>query len=86
MNIATILLVFVIAWWMIFFAALPVGVRAQHEVEDEDGEPITEGTAPSAPVNPNLKKKAMWTTVIAVVVTIGYYYLANSGLVNFREY
>ncbi len=80
MNIATVFLVFVIAWWMVFFAALPVGVRAQNETDEE----IQEGTVHSAPTNPNLKKKALWTTLIAVIITIAYYYLATSGLISFR--
>ncbi len=80
MNIATIILVFVISWWMVFFAALPIGVRAQDEADEE----ITEGTVPSAPSNPNLKKKMFWTTIVAILVTIGYYYLATSGLISFR--
>jgi predicted secreted protein len=80
MNIATIILVYVIAWWMVFFAALPFGVRSQHETE----EGVTEGTEPGAPSNPNLKKKALVTSVIALVLTVIYYQLATSGLVNFR--
>jgi len=83
MNIATILLVFVVTWWLTFFAALPIGVRAQNEGEEgEDG--VTEGTIPSAPSNPNLKKKAKYATGIAVLLTIGYYFLATSGWISFR--
>lgn len=80
MNWATIILVYVIAWWMVFFAALPFGVRAQSET-DED---MVEGSVPSAPSNPNLKKKAIITSIIAVFLTIGYYFLATSDLINFR--
>jgi len=80
MNIATIILVFLVSWWMVFFMALPIGVRAQSETEDE----MVAGTVSSAPGNPNLKKKAIYTTVIAVVITIAYYFLATSGLVSFR--
>jgi len=80
MNIATIILVYVIAWWMVFFAALPVGVKAQNESDEE----MVEGTAPSAPTNPNLKKKAIYTSVIALGITIAYYYLASSGIISFR--
>jgi predicted secreted protein len=80
MNIATIILVYVVVWWMVFFAALPIGVRSQHESE----EGITEGTEPGAPSNPNLLKKAFYTSLIAAVLTTGYYFLAESGAVNFR--
>ena len=80
MNPATVILVYVIAWWMVFFAALPVGVKAQHEDPSE----MIEGSAPSAPVNPNLKKKAIITSLIAAVLTVAYYFLATSDLINFR--
>jgi len=81
MNIATFILVFTIAWWMVFFAALPIGVRSQHETE----EGVTEGTEPGAPSNPNLKKKMFYTTLIAIVITVGYYFLQDSGLISFRQ-
>ena len=80
MNFATVILVFAIVWWLVFFAALPIGVRAQNETD----EGITKGTVPSAPSNPNLKKKAFYTTLVAVVITIGYYFLATSGWISFR--
>ena len=81
MNIATIILVYVIAWWMVFFAALPVGVRSQHESPEE----FVPGTEPAAPVNPNLKKKMLITSVIALVLTVAYYFLATSDLISFRQ-
>ena len=81
MNIATIILVYVISWWMVFFAALPVGVRSQHESPEE----ATPGTEPAAPLNPNLKKKMLVTSIIAVFITVGYYFLATSDLISFRQ-
>ncbi|WP_262695098.1 DUF1467 family protein [Kordiimonas aquimaris] len=80
MNPATIILVYVIAWWMVFFAALPVGVKAQHESPED----MVKGSPESAPVNPNLKTKAKVTSVIAAALTIAYYFLATSDLINFR--
>jgi predicted secreted protein len=80
MNIATIILVYVVIWWMVFFAALPIGVRAQNETE----EGVIEGTVPSAPSNPNLLKKALYTSLIAAILTTGYYFLADSEIISFR--
>ncbi len=81
MNIATVLLVFVVAWWLVFFAVLPWGVRSQHETE----EGVTEGTEPGAPANPNLKKKIIVTTLIAIFLTTAYYLVATSGWISFRN-
>ncbi len=80
MGIPTLILVYVICWWMCFFAILPIGVRAQNETE----EGVTEGTVPSAPSNPMLKKKIIMTSIIALVLTTGYYFLATSGLISFK--
>lgn len=81
MSFVTLILVYVIIWWLVFFAALPVGVQGQHETE----EGAQDGTDPGAPVKPNLLKKAMVTSVIALVLTTGYYFVATSGLIDFRN-
>lgn len=81
MGIPTLILVYVVSWWMVFFAVLPWGVRSQHETD----EGVTEGTDPGAPANPNLKKKIIITSIIAVVLTTGYYFLATSDLISFRN-
>ncbi|MDJ0921125.1 MAG: DUF1467 family protein [Henriciella sp.] len=58
--------IFVISWWLCFFVALPIGVRSQYE---DDGH-VIEGTEEGAPKQPMLKKKILWATIGAVVVTI----------------
>lgn len=80
MNIATIILVYVIAWWMVFFCMLPIGIRSQSESNAQE----VEGVDPGAPVNPNLKKKIVITTLLALILTVGYYYLAASDVITFR--
>jgi predicted secreted protein len=63
MGIAGSLMVISIAWWLAFFALLPVGVRSQLEEGN-----VVPGTEPSAPVTPRLWRKAGWALVIALVV------------------
>lgn len=58
--------VFIIAWWLSFFCVLPIGVQSQYE---QDGN-IIEGTEEGAPKEPMLKKKALWATGGAVVLTL----------------
>ena len=81
MSFVTLILVFVVIWWLVFFAALPIGVRSQHELE----EGFEEGTDPGAPANPNLKKKAVYTSLIALLLTVAYYFVATSGIIDFRN-
>ena len=58
------LVVFTIAWWICFFVVLPIGVQGQWE----DGSTI-EGTEEAAPKEPMLKKKALWATIGAALIT-----------------
>ncbi len=59
------IVVFIISWWLSFFCVLPIGVRGQWE----DGD-VAEGTEEAAPRDPMLRKKAIWATIGAVVLTV----------------
>ena len=73
-------LVFVVVWWLVFFMTLPFGARSFHEA----GENVETGNVESAPMKPRLWLKAGAATVIAAVITIGVYFLIDSGLLSFR--
>ncbi len=53
------LVVFLCAWWMVFFTVLPRQIRGQHE----DGD-IVPGSEPGAPTDPQIRAKLWLTTVI----------------------
>ncbi|MEM8616282.1 MAG: DUF1467 family protein [Pseudomonadota bacterium] len=57
--------IFFIAWWMCFLAVLPIGVRGQWEDDN-----VVEGSEEGAPQNPMLKKKLIWATLGAIIVTL----------------
>jgi predicted secreted protein len=61
MAISTAIAVYFLIWWIVLFAVLPWGVRAQ----GDEGAP---GTDPGAPAVPHLKAKLIWTTVVATAV------------------
>ena len=63
MSLATSIAIYFIIWWVVLFAVLPWGVRSQ----DEQGT-ITPGSDPGAPAIPNLKRKLIWTTIVAAAV------------------
>ena len=69
--------IFVIAWWMVFLAALPIGVRSQIE----EGE-TEEGTEPGAPVHHMLPKKALWATIGAIIITFVAFLIGISGIIQ----
>lgn len=60
MTVATGIMVYVVVWWLAWFAVLPIGVRVPDHV------PV--GQATSAPENPRLLWKAGLATVIAAVL------------------
>jgi predicted secreted protein len=55
--------VFFTLWWIVLFAILPFGVRSQHEEPE-----YAQGTDPGAPVRPQLLAKALWTTLVTIVL------------------
>ena len=63
MSLATSIAIYFIIWWVVLFAVLPWGVRSQHE-----GGEIVPGSDPGAPTIPRLKRKLVWTTIVAALV------------------
>lgn len=61
--------IFLLIWFVILFAVLPWGVR-------QSGEPEP-GHDPGAPVNPNLWRKAIATTVISLLLWGVYFYVTQ---------
>ena len=61
MAISTAVAIYFLIWWVMLFAVLPWGVRAQ-------GEAGAAGTDPGAPVVPQLKAKLVWTTLVSMAV------------------
>ena len=74
MSLFGLIVVFVCVWWVVFFAALPLGVRRQDRVP--------EGHDPGAPANPMLRKKALWTTAVTVLLVGGAAGLEDAGLID----
>jgi predicted secreted protein len=63
MSLATSIAIYFIIWWTVLFAVLPWGVRSQHE-----SGAITPGSDPGAPAIPRLRRKLVWTTIVAALV------------------
>jgi predicted secreted protein len=78
MATSTAIAVYFLIWWIVLFAVLPWGVRAQ----GEGGAP---GTDPGAPVMANLKLKVVWTTLVATVVFAGFFFVYTRRLVSLED-
>ena len=76
MAISTAIAIYFLIWWIMLFAVLPWGVRAQGE------EGAAPGTDPGAPTVPRLKAKLIWTTIAAGVVWAICAVLYTNGFVT----
>jgi len=68
MDLAISIAIYLVIWWIVLFAMLPIGVRTQAE----EGE-VAPGTAESAPHHPRLLAKMVATTVVASMVFAAVY-------------
>ena len=76
MSLATAIAIYFLIWWLVLFAVLPWGVRSQHE----EGE-VAPGSDPGAPVIPKLKRKLLWTTIVAGLVFALWYVVYTYRLI-----
>jgi predicted secreted protein len=60
MSLTLAAAIYVVIWWTVLFAVLPIGVRTQ----GEDGE-IVPGTPASAPTRPRLGRIVWLTTLLS---------------------
>jgi predicted secreted protein len=81
MKPASALAIYLLFWSLTLFAVLPFGVRTS----DEAGEKIIPGQADSAPHNPMLLKKLVWTTAIATVLFALFYANYVAGWVQLGD-
>lgn len=68
---------FMLIWWTTIFLTLPFG--------NKPSETVTLGHAPSAPEHPNLPKKLIITTIIALALTVPANIALHHLLKNMRE-
>ena len=80
MSIAGGVVIFTVIWWIVFFMALPFGVRNPAETGSE----LVPGQEHGAPVRPMLWRKAAITTVIAVIATVLLWASGEYGWVDWR--
>ena len=65
---------FCFIWWLIFFIALPIGIKIEKNVQ--------KGHADSAPSNPRIMLKIIATTIIALLLLVILIYLVENGYLD----
>jgi len=66
MTLTSFLMIYVVVWWVVIFAILPIGVKSVSESDETQAEGVEEG----APVRPMLLKKVVITSLISVVISV----------------
>jgi predicted secreted protein len=77
MSWATGVMVYLVIWWTILFAVLPLGVR---RLENPG-----KGEERGAPERPQLLRKAIITSIVAAVLWIAFYFLHQADVFSFRR-
>ena len=78
MNWFTGVVLYVLIWWVVLFAVLPVGTHATEAADPRSG---WRGT----PQAPKLWRKVLATTLVAGVVWCGAWLLISSDWISFRH-
>ena len=65
-------IIFIIIWWIVFFAILPIDVERKKIVK-------IEGEDPGSPENPKMLKKFFYctgiTTILFIIISVSYTHL-----------
>jgi len=77
MSLTLGIAIYVVLWWTVLFAVLPIGVRTQ----GEDGA-VVPGTPESAPSAPRLVRVALVTTLISGLLFGSAWAAVRYGLVD----
>ena len=78
MSYTGLAIIYIIIWWVIFFAILPIDVNRQKYIK-------IEGEDPGSPENPKMLKKFIYTTGITTIIFLIIYLLMKFEYLNLRN-
>ena len=71
-------IIYIIIWWIVFFAILPIDVERDKLIK-------IDGEDPGSPENPKMFKKFIYCTVITTILFIVIYLLMKFEYLNLRN-
>ena len=71
-------IIYIIIWWIVFFAILPIDVERKKTLK-------IEGEDPGSPENPKMLKKFIYCTVITTIIFMIIYLLMKFEYLNLRN-
>ena len=78
MSVTGSAVIYIIIWWIVFFAILPIDVNRNKAIK-------IEGDDPGSPENPKILKKFLYCTGITTVIFITIYLLIKFEYLNLRN-
>ena len=78
MSITGLAIIYIIIWWIVFFAILPIDVERHKSIK-------IDGEDPGSPENPKMLKKFIYCTVITTVLFTLIYLLMQFEYLNLRN-
>ena len=78
MSLTGLAILYIVIWWIIFFAILPIDVNRNKTVQ-------IEGEDPGAPENPKMLKKFLYCTGITTIIFSIIYLLIKFEYLNLRN-
>ena len=78
MSLTGLAILYIIIWWVVFFAILPIDVDRQKTIK-------IEGEDPGSPENPKMFKKFIYCTGITTIIFIISYLLMKLEYLNLRN-
>ncbi len=71
-------IIYIIIWWIVFFAILPIDVERKKMIK-------IDGEDPGSPENPKMLKKFIYCTGISTVLFVMIYLLMKFEYLNLRN-
>ena len=78
MSVTGLAIIYIIIWWVVFFAILPIDVNRAKIIK-------IEGEDPGSPENPKMFKKFLYCTGISSVIFSIIYLLIKFEYLNLRN-
>tara|TARA_B100001057_G_scaffold200534_1_gene201253 strand:+ start:894 stop:1139 length:246 start_codon:yes stop_codon:yes gene_type:complete len=78
MSITGLAIIYIIIWWIVFFAILPIDVERKKLIK-------IDGEDPGSPENPKMLKKFIFCTVITTILFLIIYILMKFEYLNLRN-
>ena len=78
MSITGLAIIYIIIWWIVFFAILPIDVVRQKNIR-------IDGEDPGSPENPKMLKKFIYCTGITTFLFVLIYLLMKFEYLNLRN-